>query len=102
ASAAQAVHTRLLGAIIGGATPRGQRASIALAAAQISYNANVLRDATTATALLNVLATAGDLDAVPGFASARAEAATTAPADWTAQYKLGLRLVDLLTKGGSN
>ena len=101
-AAAQAAHMRLLGAIIGGATPRGQRASAAFAAAQVSYNASVRRDAASATALLNVLGNASDLDAIPGFAAARGEAKTLAPADWTAQYKLGLRLVELLTKGGLN
>jgi hypothetical protein len=101
-AAAQTAHLRVLGAIVGAATPRGQRASIALAAAQLPYNASVRRDAALATALLNVLGTSGELDAVPGFASARAEAKALAPADWTAQYKLGLRLVDLLAKGGSN
>jgi hypothetical protein len=99
---AQAAHMRVLGAVIGTATPRGQRASIALAAAQLTYNASVRRDAVLATALLNVLRTSGDLDAVPGFASARAEAKILAPVDWTPQFKLGLRLVDLLTKGGSH
>jgi hypothetical protein len=102
AAAAQSAHMRVLGAIIGGATARGQRASIALAAAQLSYNASVRREATLATALLNVLGTSGELDAIPGFASARAETKTLAPADWAAQFKLGLRLVDILTKGGSN
>jgi len=99
---AQAAHMRVLGAVIGAATPRGQRASIALAAAQLAYNASVRRDPALATALLHVLGTSAELDAVPGFASARAEAKTLAPGDWTPQFKLALRLVDLIMKGGSN
>ena len=98
----QAAHTRLLGAVFGATTARAQRAAIAFAAAQIPYNAMIVRDAQSATSLLGVVARSAELDAIPGFAQARAEAATTGPADWAAQYKLGLRLVDLLTKGGSN
>jgi hypothetical protein len=99
---AQSAHMRVLGAIIGGTTARGRRASLALAAAQLSYTASARRSTASATALCNVLATSPDLDAIPGFASARAEAQALAPTDWAAQYKLGLRLVELLTKGGPN
>jgi hypothetical protein len=99
---AQSAHLRVLGEIIGRATPRGQRASLALAAAQLCYSASAYHSAASSGALLNVLATSPELDAIPGFAVARAEAKTLAPSDWAAQYKLGLRLVDLLTKGGSH
>jgi hypothetical protein len=99
---AQSAHLRVLGDIIGRANPRGQRASLALAAAQLSYSASAYRSAASSAALLNVLATSSELDEIPGFASARAEAKTLAPADWSAQFKLGLRLVEILTKGGSN
>jgi hypothetical protein len=92
----------VLGDIIGRANPRGQRASLALAAAQLSYSASAYRSAASSAALLNALATSSELDEIPGFASARAEAKTLAPADWSAQFKLGLRLVEILTKGGSN
>jgi hypothetical protein len=98
----QSAHTRLLGAVLGPATDRARRAATAFAAAQIPYNAMIVRDAKSATALLAVVASSDGLDVIPGFAGARAEAKTTAPTDWAAQYKLGLRLVDLLTKGGSN
>jgi hypothetical protein len=98
----QAAHTRLLAAVFGPPTDRAKRAATAFAAAQLPYNAMIVRDAKTATALLAVVASSDGLDAIPGFAVARAEAKTTAPTDWAAQYKLGLRLVDLLTKGGSN
>ena len=62
----------------------------------------VVRDATTATALLGVVGSSNGLDAIRGFADARGEARMVAATDWAAQYKLGLRLVDLVTKGGSN
>ena len=101
-AAMQAAHTRLLGAVFGAPTARAQRAAVAFAAAQLPYNAMIVRDEKTAVALLGAVGRSDDLDAIPGFASARAEARTLAPADWSAQYKLGLRLVDLLTKGGSN
>ncbi|HEY0383980.1 MAG TPA: hypothetical protein VGC72_17435 [Candidatus Elarobacter sp.] len=98
----QAAQTRLLGAVFGPPTDRATRAATAFAAAQIPYNAMIVRDAKTAAALLGAVASSDALDAIPGFASARAEAKALAPSDWAAQYKLGLRLVEILTKGGSN
>lgn len=98
----QAAHTRLLGAVFGSPTARAQRAAVAFAAAQIPYNAMIVRDEKAAVALLGVVGRSDEFDMIPGFANARAEAKNLAPANWTAQYKLGLRLVDLLTKGGPN
>lgn len=100
--ALKTAHTRLLGAVIGGATERGGRASLAFAVAEIPYNAMIERDEKSAATLLGVVGRSADLDAVAGFAAARAEASTLGPRDWIAQYRFGLRLVDLLTKGGSN
>jgi hypothetical protein len=93
---------RLLGAVFGPPTDRAKRAATAFAVAQLPYNAMIVRDAKTATALLGAVGNSDALDAIRGFADARGEARTIAATDWAAQYKLGLRLVDLLTKGGPN
>jgi hypothetical protein len=40
-------------------------------------------------------------DSIPSFARARAEANTIGPTDWLKQYALGVRLVDLILRGGA-
>jgi hypothetical protein len=99
--AAQAAETKVLTAIITASPARGRRIAFATAATQIPYNAAILRDPAAAAGLLRAVGTAAVLDDIPGFASARPEAANLAANDWRGQYRLGLRLVDLLSKGGT-
>jgi len=83
------------------ALPARQRLLLGSFAAQMPYNAAVFRDADNAGMFLRVLGSLDALDTVPGFSMARAEANAIAPTDWLKQYALGVRLVDLITKGGS-
>jgi hypothetical protein len=83
------------------ASPGRQRVLLGSMAAQMSYNASVFRDVATAGMCLRVLGGLEALDAIPGFAKARAEANTIGPADWLKQYALGVRLVDLILRGGA-
>jgi hypothetical protein len=78
-----------------------QRVLLGVMAAQLAYNAAVFRDPQTAGMCLRVLGGLDALDTLPSFAQARADANTIAPADWLKQYALGVRLVDLIMKGGS-
>jgi hypothetical protein len=77
--------------------PQGKRIIVAAAAAQMGYNAAILRDPKAAQSYIAVLSGFDVLDAaVPGFAAARAGAASLQPSDWTAQYRLSVKLVDLI------
>lgn len=82
------------------ASPGRQRMLLGSLAAQMPYNAAVFRNPDTAGMCLRVLAGLDALDAVPGFAQARAEASAIAPTGWLKQYSLGVRVVDLIMKGG--
>ena len=97
---AQAMHTRLLATVLGRADVHGERASVGFGAAQLSYNASVVRDAASSATLLRAVATASALDSIPRFAQGRAEASGISAGDWKSQYHLGLRLVDVIMKGG--
>jgi hypothetical protein len=83
------------------ASPGRQRMLLGGLAAQLPYNAAVFRDAERAATFLRVLGSLDALDAIPGFSKARAEANTIGPADWLKQYALGVRLVDLILRGGA-
>jgi hypothetical protein len=83
------------------ASPVRQRMLLGAFAAQMPYNAAVFRDADNAGMFLRILGSLDALDSIPGLSKARAEANTIAPTDWLKQYALGVRLVDLIMKGGS-
>jgi hypothetical protein len=83
------------------ASPGRQRMLLGGLAAQLPYNAAVFRDAERAATFLRVLGSLDALDAVPGFSKARAEANAIGPTEWLKQYALGVRLVDLILRGGA-
>jgi hypothetical protein len=68
-------------------------------AAQLVYNAAILRDQNLGAMMSRFVSAPSPLDAsVPGWSAARASANVSADADWGTQYQLGLRLVDLIEK----
>jgi len=72
-------------------------------AAQMVYNAAILRDPGIARGMLAVVGSNAALDAaVPGWAAARAEASSISATAWSAQYALGVKLVDLIEKAGQS
>ena len=78
---------------------RAQRFAIAAAAAQLAYNAAILRAPDSSAGFLRAIAGTTILDtAIPGWSAARGEAAAIGPADWPAQHAYALRLVDLIQK----
>jgi len=78
---------------------RAQRFAFAAAAAQLAYNAAVLRSPEASAEMLRVIAASASLDAViPGWGATRAGAASVGATDWLAQHALSIRLVDLIQK----
>ena len=78
---------------------RAQCFAFAAAAAQLAYNAAVLRSPESSSGLLRVIAASALLDApIPGWSAARGEAAPIGASDWLAQHAYALRLVDLIEK----
>jgi hypothetical protein len=68
-------------------------------AAQLVYNAAILRDQNLGAMMSRFVSAPSPLDAsVPGWSAARASANVSTDADWGTQYQLGLRLVDLIEK----
>ncbi len=68
-------------------------------AAQMMYNAAILRDANASSTFTRFLGAAGPLDtAVPGWTAARQSAGTVGATDWRTQYRLGMTLVGLIEK----
>jgi hypothetical protein len=89
----------LVGAITGDDPTRAKRFVFGAFAAQLVYNAAILRDQDIGAGMLRFLAGGSALDeSVPGLSAARAEANAFTGADWSAQYQLGVRLVDLIEK----
>ena len=88
-------------AVYGAARPheRAERVGLGSAAAQLAYNAAIVRSAESAGNLITVLAGSDALDAaVPGWKAERAAGASIGAADWPAQHAYALRLVDLIRK----
>jgi len=82
---------------------RGFRVGLGSAAAQLAYNAAVLRDPEQARNFLTVIGATGTLDpVVAGWREARVGAATVQPSDWPAQHALAMRLVDLIQKANGS
>ncbi len=78
---------------------RAQRFAFAAAAAQLAYNAAILRSPDSSAGILRALAVSAPLDAaIPGWSAARADAASIGPSDWLAQHAYALRLVGLIQK----
>jgi hypothetical protein len=78
---------------------RAQRFALAAAAAQLAYNAAILRSPENSAGILRVLAASAPLDAaIPGWAAARGGATSIGASDWLAQHAYALRLVDLIQK----
>jgi len=100
--AAGRANSALVGEIVKAQSARGKRIAVAMAATQMTYSASILRDQPSAGELAKVLAASDELDAIPGFQSARIAAGAVAPSDWAAHYRMGVRFVDLIMKGGSN
>jgi hypothetical protein len=78
-------------------TARAKPFVLGAVAAQMVYNAAILRDPRMSDAVTRLLGTETALDAaVPGWSSARASAGGLAPTDWSGQYRAGLHLVRLI------
>jgi hypothetical protein len=68
-------------------------------AAQLVYNAAILRDQNIGAMMSRFVSAPSPLDAsVPGWSAARVSANVSPDAGWGTQYQLGLRLVDLIEK----
>lgn len=68
-------------------------------AAQLVYNAAILRNQDVAAMMSSVLADGSELDAsVPGWSRARAAAKASAQGPWSSQYQNGVLLVALIEK----
>jgi hypothetical protein len=81
---------------------RGQRFAVAAAAAQLGYNAAVLRSSDASTVLLQALGAPGPLDdAIPGWSAARGGAAAIGASDWAAQHAYSLLLVSLIERANA-
>jgi hypothetical protein len=66
-------------------------------AAQMVYNAAILRDPRLSEGVVRLLRSEAALDAAaPGWGAARATAGGLAPTDWSGQYRAGLHLVKLI------
>jgi hypothetical protein len=86
-----------------GPRDRGLRVGLGSAAAQLAYNAAILRDPAQAGNFLTVLGGTSALDDVlPGWRAARPEAASIKPSDWLAQHAYAMRLVDLIQKANGS
>jgi hypothetical protein len=93
-------HTAMSGAVMTATPARTKPFLLGLLAAQLVYNAAILRNRDTATAMANVLSEQPGLDAsIAGWSEVRHTA--SAGAEWGAQYRLGLRLVDLIRKANA-
>ena len=93
-------HTAMSGAVMTATPARTKPFLLGLLAAQLVYNAAVLRNRGTATGMANLLAEQPGLDAsVAGWSEARRTA--SAGADWGTQYRLGVRLIDLIRKANA-
>jgi len=91
-------YNALIGDVMQGAQPRAKPLMLGAFAAQLTYNAVILRDRGVATGMATVISQQSALDqSVAGWHEARL-AANAPGADWAAQYQLGLRLVDLIQK----
>jgi len=90
----------LVGSFTGDDPARAKRFVLGAFAAQLVYNAAILRDQNVGAGMVRFIAAESALDeSVPGFSAGRAGAANASNgADWSAQYQLGLRLVDLIEK----
>ena len=81
---------------------RVQRFSLAAIAAQLAYNAAILRSPEHSAMMLRMLAISAPLDApIPGWSAARGGAASIGASDWLAQRAYALRLVDLIQKANA-
>jgi hypothetical protein len=96
-------HTAAISTLMGPSKPRTKAILIGMLSAQLVYNSAILRDPGVSRMALGIIASEGALDAgVPGWSASRAGAARIGPTDWAAQYRFGLRMVDLIMKGGSH
>lgn len=90
-------NTALVATILQTQAARTKPILLGSLAAQFVYNAAVLRDPRMSAAVTQLLATETALDgAVPGWSAARSEAKEIGANDWSAQYRAGVRLVDLI------
>jgi hypothetical protein len=96
-------HTAMISPLLGPNKPHTKGILLGMLSAQLVYNAAVLHDPGMSRAALGIAASEGALDAaIPGWSASRAVATGIGATDWTSQYRFGLRMVDLIMKGGSH
>lgn len=92
-------NTAVIGTILQTQAARTKPILIGSLAAQFVYNAAVFRDPRMSAAVIQLIGTETALDgAVPGWSAARSELKGIGATDWSAQYRAGVRLVDLIQK----
>ncbi len=96
--AALKANEAVVGAILRSDAARAKPIVLGALAAQMVYNAAILRDPRMGNAAVHVLGTETGLDAaVPGWSAARDTAGGITADDWSAQYQVGLHLIALIT-----
>lgn len=101
--AATRAYATTLGAILKNDQRHAGPVLAGLFAAQLVYNAAVLRATRSGGMYLRNLGDGDTLDsAVPGWSAARVAAKGVAADDWAAQYQLGVRLVELIRKANAS
>jgi hypothetical protein len=91
-------YNALIGDVMQSQQSRAKPLMLGAFAAQLTYNAVILRDRGVGTGMWTVISQQNALDqSIAGWHEARL-AADAPGADWAAQYRLGLRLVNLIGK----